>query len=234
MSRLSVLLHKIRRKGLRDSFRVFRERYLYCHWELLTLERSLAQPLYCPIKPERWPQVKITHDLLPAFEKHFRSQIPAISGLLDKGCSGYAHLDEEGAVMMMAWIHERDYYDDQLYRCWIRIPAGAIYQFAGECAAPYRGTGAVLLLQKILWADYRARGFKLTRAIVDARNNPALKMHIRIGFEEVGEATHVYRVLRVLHFHRYTTYQQPRLLHLRKARVLVRGKQLDSTEKAFM
>ena len=144
MSRLTGLLARIRRKGLRGSLRVLRERFFYYHWELLTLERSLALPVPCPINPGRWPQVPITRELLPAFDKYFKAQLPAIRGLLDKGSRGSAHLDEDGNVMMMVWISERDYYDDQLYRCWMRIPPGCLYQFAGECAVPYRGSGVVI------------------------------------------------------------------------------------------
>ena len=166
MSRLTGLLARIRRKGLRGSLRVLRERFFYYHWELLTLERSLALPVPCPINPGRWPQVPITRELLPAFDKYFKAQLPAIRGLLDKGSRGSAHLDEDGNVMMMVWISERDYYDDQLYRCWMRIPPGCLYQFAGECAVPYRGSGVVILAQKLLWDEYRERGFKATRALV--------------------------------------------------------------------
>ncbi len=218
MSRLSALLEKIRRKGLRDSLRVLRERYFYYHWELLSVERSLALPVPCPVTTRRWPQVPIDRALLPAFEKYFSAQLPAIRGLLDKGCRGNAHLDADGNVMLMIWINERDYYDDQLYRCWIRIPPGCIYQFAGECALPYRGTGVVVLAQKLIWEHYRERGFKATRAVVNVRNEAALKMHMRMGFTEVGESIHVYCLLRCLHFHRRVPYHQPRLLHLRKSR----------------
>ena len=83
------------------------------------------------------------------------SLIPAIRGLLDKGNRGSAHLDPDGNVMMMVWVSERDYYDDQLYRCWMRMPPGCLYQFAGECAPPFRGSGVVILAQKMLWDEYR-------------------------------------------------------------------------------
>jgi hypothetical protein len=231
MNRLSTLIKKIRNKGLHGSLRVLCERYFYYHWELLTLERPLALPVPCPIREERWPQVKITHELLPAFDKHFAAQLPAIRGLLSKDCNGYAHLDERGNVMMMVWVNEHDYYDDQLYRCWIRIPPDCIYQFAGECAAPYRGTGVVLLAQKMIWNEYQERGFKATRAVVNVRNDAALKMHVRLGFEEVGESTHVYCLLRLLHFHRHTSYHLPRLLHLRKGRLLSQAQASGRTEK---
>ena len=121
--------------------------------------------------------------------------------------------------MMMVWISERDYYDDQLYRCWMRIPPGCLYQFAGECAVPYRGSGVVILAQKLLWDEYRERGFKATRALVNVRNEPALKMHMRLGFQEVGESLHVYCLLRCLHFHRRRPYHQTRLHHLRRGRL---------------
>lgn len=54
--------------------------------------------------------------------------------------------------------------------------------------------------------------------MVNVRNEAALKMHMRMGFTEVGESIHVYCLLRCLHFHRRVPYHQPRLLHLRKSR----------------
>ena len=216
MSGLTNLIAKIRRKGLRGSLRVICERYFYYHWELVTVERPLAMPIRCHISPSRWPQVRITSVLLPAFEKYYPEHLPAIRGLLDKGCHGSAHLDEDGNVIAMIWINERDYYDDQLYRCWINLPENCIYQFAGECAQPVRGAGIAVLAQKLIWDEYLARGYKSTRAVVNMRNLPALQMHTRTGFEEVGESIHIYCLFRRLHFHRRETYTQPRLLHLRK------------------
>jgi L-amino acid N-acyltransferase YncA len=195
---------------------VFCERYFYYHWELVTVERPLDLPVRCPISPNRWPQVHVTPDLLPAFEKYFSEQLPAIRGLLEKGCRGYAHIEEDGNVIVMMWVNEGDYYDDQLYRCWIHVPEKCMYIFAGECAKPFRSSGITVLIQKLAWSEYLARGYKTSRAIVNMHNQPALKYHVRLGYEEVGESIHVYCLFRCLHFHRRETYTQPRLLHLRK------------------
>lgn len=216
MNGLIRLFEKIRRKGLSGSLRVFCERYFYYHWQLVTVERPLDMPVRTYLSPNRWPRVPVSLDLLPAFEKYFSKQLPAIRELIDKGCRGNVHLDDAGNVMLMIWVNEGDYYDDQLYRCWIRVPENCIYQFAGECAEPFRGSGIAALAQKLTWDDYRARGFKNTRAVVNLRNIPALKIHVRLGFEEVGESIHVYCLFRCLHFHRREFYKQPRLLHLRK------------------
>ena len=42
------LWEKLRRKGLRGSLRILRERFLYRHWVLLVLERELVTPLPLP------------------------------------------------------------------------------------------------------------------------------------------------------------------------------------------
>lgn len=217
MSKVLAFFGKLRRKGLRSSLRLLCERTLYYHWELLTLERSLDESfLPKDFKQGRWRSVKITTALLPGFSRYFAPQLPAIRGLLAKGCSGNAHLDDDGNVIMMLWVNESDYYDDQLYRAWFRIPPNCIYQFFVECAVPYRGSGLALLAQSEMWDEYRGRGFDKVRSVVNTRNEISLKMHVRGSYQEVGESVHVYCLFRCLHFNRLQRYTEPRLEHLRK------------------
>lgn len=216
MNNLRSILERIRKKGLRSSARIFRERYVFYHWELLTFDRSLQDPVHCPINPARWPAADVDHALLPAFEKHFPGKSRTLGHLLDKGCKGFAHLDNEGHVIAHLWVNERDYYDDQLYRAWVPVPPGCIYQFAGECAPPYRGSGLTMLLQKRVWEIFRDKGYTQVRSIANTNNEPAVKLHVRMGFEETGESLHLYCLFRCLHFRRRVPYHEPRYLHFRK------------------
>jgi len=216
------LIDKIRQKGLRACLRILYKRYIYRHWELLTLERRLDLPT-----PERASSnhrtliTHIDHSHLPRFDQHFSHYRIALSRLLDQGLYGTICCDEQGNAIGMMWVSERDYYDDQLYHCWVRLPPDCIYQFAGELAKPYRGSGLALSLQRAVWQQYQQRGFQRTRALVDTRNHTALQMHIRLGFEEIGETVHVYRLFGFLHYNRTAPYHQPRLLHLHRKKPLV-------------
>jgi len=141
-----------------------------------------------------------------------------MDSLPNQGLHGTACCDEHGDAMAMLWVSERDYYDDQLYHCWVRLPPGCIYQFAGEVAQPYRGSGnsLSLVIQRSIWEHYRQRGFKTSRALVNARNQISLRLLTGLGFGEIGEVVHVYRLFGCLHYTRTTPYHEPRLLHLHK------------------
>lgn len=214
---ISEILARVRKKGVRGSLRVLRERYVYYHWELLTLERQLDLPSPGRPRAERWPVVTIDHDVLPRLEKYFSHYLPTIRDLLKRdGVRGNAHLDEHGDVVCIVWISEADYYDSHLYRCWVRLPPGCIYQFAGEVAPPYRRFGIAILAVRLLWEEYLAKGFHSVRALVDTRNQVALRAHMGIGFREMGESVHVYCLFGCVHFSRRQSYSTPRLVHMQR------------------
>src|SRR5690606_17249551 len=74
--------------------------------------------------------------------RYFPAYLPTVTDLLKReGVTGFAHLDREGHAACMVWVSDRDYYDNHLYRCWVRVPHECIYQFAGEVAQPYRARG---------------------------------------------------------------------------------------------
>jgi RimJ/RimL family protein N-acetyltransferase len=208
---------KIKRKGWRGALRVFCERFIYRHLELLTLERSLEAPLTKRLKVYRWEHVRINDATLPKLKKYFAHYLPAVHKLLAKeGVRGDAFADENGDAIGMVWMTNRDYYEP-LYHCWIRLPAGCMYQFAGEVAEPYRNTGIPLRFMRALCEEANDElGCHTVRSLVEARNRPAVAMHLRLGFREIGEVTHVYTLFRFLHLTRARTYHEPRLFSPRK------------------
>lgn len=212
MSASISLLEKVRRKGLRNSLHVFSQRFFYCHLEFILVDRPLNLSISPapPGQPWRWEEVG--HKLLPAFKKHFASQLASIEKLIDENYRGHVYLDEDGHVILMIWASESGYYIDKHYRCQINVPDNYIFQFALECSPLYRGLGLASLSQKLMWDKYRRHGFTGTRAMVNVLNEPALKLHANLGFQEIGESIHIYRVLGVLHFHRRARYEHPRLL----------------------
>jgi len=218
----ATLLNKIRNKGLWVSLQIFCEHYLYHHWELLTLERQLALPT--PSRALGAHRTLIEHierTHVPMLACYFSRYRRAVESLLDQGLHGIGCCDDQGNIIAMMWISERDYYDDQLYHCWVRLPPHCIYQFAGEVALPHRGSEIALVVQHEAWDAYRQRGFTHTRALVNTRNQPALKMHVHLDFDEIGEAIHVYCLFGCLYYNHSAPYHEPRLLHLRKKKPAV-------------
>ena len=213
-----TLLEKIRRKGLMGTLRVLWARYIYRHDELIWMERALDVPP--PHYPRKciWRKERITEAMLPAFDRYFARYKPALPTLIRSDSIGEACLDDDGQVIGMAWFRTKDYYDDQTYHCWLRLPPGRIYQFAGEVAPPYRSTGMPVLLQRERWQAFLDEGFSHSRAVVNMNNSPALRMHVKFKLEEVGESIHLYCLFNCLKFHRYSRYDGKRLEHLNRRR----------------
>ncbi|MFZ5960785.1 GNAT family N-acetyltransferase [Pseudomonas knackmussii] len=214
MIRLRHLAATLQRRGLLGTLQLLLERVLFKHWELLGVERRLDKPLALPSDLQSPPARQITAELLPAFERRFASYLPAIRAMLGQNLLGLAHLDSRGDAFAMVWISEQDYFDAGHYRCWMRVPPGCIYQFAGAVAESYRGNGLALLGMQRVWEHYHAQGFHSTRAHVDVRNLPALCLHQRLGFRETGESLHVYRLFNCLYFNRRSRSREPRLAAL--------------------
>lgn len=214
MSTLRRLAATLRRRGPLGTLQLLLERVLFKHWELIGVERRLDRPLALPSDLQSPPIRLITAELLPAFERNFASYLPAIRAMLGQNLHGLAHLDARGDAFAMVWISEQDYFDAMHYHCWMRVPPGCIYQFAGAVAESHRGNGLALLGMQRMWEQYHAQGFHSTRAHVDVRNLPALCLHQRLGFRETGESLHVYRLFNCLYFHRHSRFREPRLASL--------------------
>lgn len=230
MTEKRSLLEKIKRKGLIGSARLLWARCVYRHDELIWMERALDLPAPRFPRHSQWRQVRITEALLPAFDRYFSLYKPGLSALIHSDSLGEAFLDADGQVIGMAWFRRSDYYDDQTYHCWLRLPPGRIYQFAGEVAPPYRGSGMAVLLQREPWKVFLEEGFSHTRAVVNMNNTPALRMHVKLGFEEIGESIHLYRLFNCLKFHRFGRYDGKRLGHLRRSRPSAQTTQSTAAE----
>ncbi|MDR1888044.1 MAG: hypothetical protein LBQ81_01440 [Zoogloeaceae bacterium] len=216
MSSIAGLFGKIRRKGWRGTLRILCERFIYRRWELVMLERPLDIAPPMRLSAQRWRHTRISPETLPKLEKYFSRYLPAVRELLARGLRGDMFLNDEGDAIGMMWVSFQDYYDNHLYHCWVRLPPGCMYQFAGEIAPPWRGVGLPLLGMCIACEEFPQLGYHAVRSLVDTSNLPALTLHIRLGFREIGEVTHAYRLLRFLHFSRTRPYHEPRFLHLRK------------------
>jgi len=219
MTRLLELISRLRRKGLLGSLRVVGARLGCYYWRIVLLERDLAPPKQHRRQPDL-RVVEIGPDLLPNVARAFSHYGDNPAALMQAGHSGYALLTPEDEVAGMTWVAANDYYDAQLYRCLVPVPPGCVYQFAGEIAPAYRRTGAVLVLLEGVWSAQRQRGMTRTRALVNRDNLPALKLHVGLDFQELGEEVQVFCLFGCLHYHRWRRYPVPSLAHLPRARRL--------------
>lgn len=217
MIRLGDGLARIRRKGLLGSLRVLGERLGCYRWRLVLLERDLTLP-HQHRRNRNLQVVRITPALLPAVARQFAHYGDDLAALHRGGQTGYAILAPTDEVVGMTWVANQDYYDSQLYRCLIPVPAECAYQFTGEIAPAYRRTGAVLALLEHIWQDQQRQGCRRMRVLINRRNLAALKLHLGLAFEELGEEVEVFCLFGCLHYHRWRRYQPPSLDHLRRVR----------------
>lgn len=196
---------KVKNKGIIKSFSIFFNAYIFSHWKMYLLERPLELESI-KIKNDLTPAL-VTEDNLYIFEKNFSSYVPAIKKLLAEGSRPEVYTDENNDAYVMFWIHEGgDYYDKLLYKCRIPIPKDSIYQFAGEVAKDKRGGRMTVYAQQHIWNEYYKKGFKSTRALVNEKNAPALKMHFKLQFKETGQLIHIYKLFSILTFAKYENY----------------------------
>ena len=64
---------------------------------------------------------------------------------------------------------------------------------------------------------FKERGFKTTMCVVDTEDHPILRLHFKLGFEEIGKVLHTRKLLfhrwsRVEHYDgtRYDAFKRPR------------------------
>ncbi|MBK5413345.1 N-acetyltransferase [Pseudomonas sp. TH31] len=219
MNVIGKLRERIRQKGLGSLFKAFWKRYVFFHWELLWMERDLVSPVP-PHKLRPYSglrQVTITADNATAFGKHFGDRIGTMAELATEGHTGHMYLDEEGNAVAFIWGSVRDYHDRHYFGCWFPVKPGEFFEFGGEMARPYFGTSLSVDVQVNLWQAMQAQGCNKVVDVCDTRNIPAMKLHIRMGYQEQGRVTHVYGLLGGRwRFYRETRYQGSRLDALRK------------------
>jgi hypothetical protein len=87
-----------------------------------------------------------------------------------------------------------------------------------------RGT-RLMDVQVALWEAMAAQGCDKVVDVCETHNIPALKLHIRMGYQEQGRVTHVYGLFGRWRFYRESRYQGSRLDPLRKpGRPVVSGR----------
>lgn len=218
MSVIDKLSERIKQKGLLYTLQTLWKRYVYFHRELLWLGRDLVTPVAPQnLRPYSGLRlVNITPENAIAFTKYYGNRVKAMAEIAAEGHTGHMYVNEEGDAIGFIWGSARDYFDRHYYGCWFRINPGEFFEFGGEMIPQYFGTSLSMDAQFKLWDAMRAKGCNKIVDVCDTRNIQAMKMHIRMDYQEQGRITHVYDLFGRWRFFRETYYTGSRLTALRK------------------
>lgn len=218
MSAIEKLYERIRQKGLLHTLQTLWKRYVFFHRELLWLGRDLVTPV-APhnLRPYSGLHlVTITPENATAFTKYYGNRVKAMAEIAAEGHTGHMYVDEQGDAIGFIWGSTGDYFDRHYYGCWFRVNPGEFFEFGGEMIPQYFGSNLSVDAQFNLWNAMRAKGYNKIVDVCDTRNIQAMKMHIRMDYQEQGRITHVYDLFGRWRFFRETYYTGSRLTALRK------------------
>jgi RimJ/RimL family protein N-acetyltransferase len=218
MSAIDKIRERIKQKGLLHTLQSLWKRYVYFHRELLWLGRDLVTPV-APQNLRPYSGLRlviITPENATAFTKYYGNRVKAMAEIAAEGHTGHMYVNEEGDAIGFIWGSARDYFDRHYYGCWFRINPGEFFEFGGEMIPQYFGTSLSMDAQFKLWDAMRAKGCNKIVDVCDTRNIQAMKMHIRMDYQEQGRITHVYDLFGRWRFFRDTYYTGSRLTALRK------------------
>lgn len=218
MSAIDKIRERIKQKGLLHTLQSLWKRYVYFHRELLWLGRDLVTPVAPQnLRPYSGLRlVNITPENATAFTKYYGNRVKAMAEIAAEGHTGHMYVNEEGDAIGFIWASARDYFDRHYYGCWFRINPGEFFEFGGEMIPLYFGTSLSMDAQFKLWDAMRAKGCNKIVDVCDTRNIQAMKMHIRMDYQEQGRITHIYDLFGRWRFFRETYYTGSRLTALRK------------------
>lgn len=208
MNALQKLRDSIQKKGLRAVLKQLCRRYLFSHTRLVWLEHDVRTPLpphnLRPYPPMRLEYITVSN--ADAFSRHFGDRVETMRELAAEGYTGLMYLDDQGDTVGFAWASTRDYFDRHFYHCNFAIKPGEYFQFGGEAIREYWGSSISADMQLEVWKVMADHGCNTMVDVCDLQNIQAIKMHIRMGFQERGQITHLYRLLGRWRFLRNTSY----------------------------
>ena len=156
-----------------------------------------------------------SHRDLDEFREHFSDNIAGISKLFDAGIIGSAVFVDDVLVGYMWYATEKMY--EEKYNYTFRLKEEQVYQTAGYLIPMHRGRLMVLDGMKYGQDYFKERDFKTTMCVADTEDQPIMRLHFKLGFEEIGKLLHTrkllfYRWSRVEHYEgtRYDAFKGPR------------------------
>ncbi|MEH6352609.1 N-acetyltransferase [Pseudomonas sp. 3JA] len=208
MNILQKLLDRIQKKGLRAVLKQLCKHYVYFHEQLVWMERDLVSPIrpnnlrpYAALRRE-----SITTRNADAFATYFGDRVETMRELAADGHTGLMYLDDKGDTVAFIWGTARDYFDRHYFRCWFPVKSGEFFEFGAELYRAYWGTRLSVDFQLELWKAMAGQGCNRVVDVCELWNIPAVKMHLRMDFQERGQITHIYRLFGRWRFFRDSFY----------------------------
>ncbi|UZE22040.1 N-acetyltransferase [Pseudomonas sp. B21-056] len=218
MNVLQKLRDRIRTRGLRAVLNQLCRHYVYFHEQLVWMERDLVSPIrpnnlrpYTPLRREI-----ITTRNADAFATYFGDRVETMRELAAEGHTGLMYLDDKGDAVAFIWGSKRDYFDRHFFRCWFPVKPGEFFEFGGELYRTYWGTQLSVDFQLDLWKAMAEQGCNKVVDVFELSNIPAVKLHLRMDYQERGQITHMYCLFSRWRFFRDTFYTGSLLDSFRK------------------
>jgi hypothetical protein len=186
----------LKKEGISSLLRKLFSKYIYREWVLVCLRLDFSKPIKTYRRKRKWRIEFLCEANLNACQRYFYRYIPVYKRLLKEGLVGTVGIVENDVVSIF-WISKQTYYDSDYYKCTFEVPAGELYQFAGEVAKPYRNTTVVLDTQIYAWEFLKKQGYTGTNGAIDDKNKGSLKVHFHLGFEETKQLIIVRKLLGV-------------------------------------
>ncbi|UZD99336.1 N-acetyltransferase [Pseudomonas mediterranea] len=208
MNVLRKLLDRIRTRGLRAVLNQLCRHYVCLHEQLVWMERDLVSPIR-PNNLRPYPPLRreiITTGNADAFAAYFGDRVETMRELAADGHTGFMYLDDKGDNVAFIWGTTRDYFDRHFFRCRFPVKPGEFFQFGAELYHAYWGTRLSVDLQLDLWKAMAEQGCDKVVDVFELRNIPAVKMHLRMDYQERGQITHMYCLFGRWRFFRDTFY----------------------------
>ncbi|ANC02967.1 hypothetical protein AB688_12855 [Pseudomonas putida] len=218
MRALSKIQDRIKRKGLRNTLSSAWRHYVFYQRELVWMERDLETPVP-PHRLKPYARLRlenITVNNVKAFTRHFGDRVETMRELAAEGYTGLMFVDDEGDTVAFIWGSARNYHDRHYYGCWFPVGPGEFFEFGGELIRKYWGSELSVDLQVALWKAMAAQGCTKVVDVCEQHNIPALKLHLRMGYQEQGRIMNVYCLFGRWKFFRESRYSESRLETLRK------------------
>lgn len=186
---------ELRMRGLFWVLGKFFRDHIYHHQRHVFMERDLSKPHRMYNRRQDWYIRMLDERDIEEFRANFESRMKDIAKLFRDGLVGAAVFHKDVLVGFM-WYATADYYEDK-YNHVIKLKKGDVYQFAGYLLPHYRGSLMVLEGMKYGQEYFREQGYFKTTCVVDTDDIPILRLHFKLGFEEIGAVLHVWKIFRL-------------------------------------
>lgn len=193
-SRLRAKIRQIARHGPWFVLTKFVGDHIVGRTQYVYLQRDLALPHKNYARQKFWTIRILDGDRdLELFRVHFGRKMDTMKSLFDQGLlAGGAFVDD--VLVGYGWFAVKDFHDpysDFL----IELREGEVYQFDVFLIPEYRGTLIVLDAMRMFHEHLDKSGFERAFCLVNLARPGNIKLHLKLGFEEMGALLTTTRLL---------------------------------------